>query len=80
MEIILEKEKTLMGNFNKKFIVSEAENILNQCNKELVQSEEKIIVAELKKENKKLKRTNTILFSFYKSPVSSAFCTAVRLG
>lgn len=50
-----------MGNFNKKFIVSEAENILNQCNKELIESEERIIVSELKSKNKKLKRTNIIL-------------------
>lgn len=48
-----------MGNFNKKFIVIEAENILNQCNKEIDKSKDKIILSELKKTNKILKKKNT---------------------
>lgn len=48
-----------MGNFNKKFIVVEAENILNQCNEELTKSKQQIMISELKKTNKKLKKKNT---------------------
>lgn len=48
-----------MGNFNKKFIVVEAENILNQCNEELTKSKQHIMISELKKTNKKLKKKNT---------------------
>ena len=48
-----------MGNFNKKFIVVEAENILNKCNEELSRSKQQIMMSELKKANKKLKKKNT---------------------
>lgn len=50
-----------MGNFDKRFVIKEAESILKQCNKKYPGQNDKNKIIELKTKNKKLKRKNTIL-------------------
>ncbi len=45
-----------MGNFEKKYIIREAENILEECNKKVFKNNEKNIIIKLKVINKRLKR------------------------
>lgn len=49
-----------MGNFNKKIIIKEAENILQECFEKYDQQELNNKVKVLKIKNKKLKRKNKI--------------------
>ena len=49
-----------MGNFNKKYIIREAETILEECNKKLLEKgNDSNLVINLKVKNQKLKRKNT---------------------
>lgn len=56
-----------MGNFNKKYIIREAEYILAECNRKLSNNEEKSKLQTLKTKCKKLRKRN----AFWK------VCTAV---
>ena len=49
-----------MGNFNKSYIIREAENILYKLNMENGRKKDKDKIKELNKKNKKLKRMNFI--------------------
>ena len=49
-----------MGNFNKKYIIEEAESILNKCGKQIEESENNVKYFMLKNKNKVLKRKNII--------------------
>ncbi len=48
-----------MGDFNKKFVIMEAENILQELNKK--DKEEKKQILKLKRDFKKVKRVNIAL-------------------
>lgn len=48
-----------MGDFNKRYVIREAENILEEFNKK--DKEEKKQISELKKNFKKIKRVNIAL-------------------
>ncbi len=48
-----------MGDFNKKYVIREAENILEEFNKK--DKEEKKQISDLKKNFRKAKRVNIIL-------------------
>ena len=50
-----------MGNFDKRFVIKEAENVLKQCNKKYTSQNDKNKIIELKIKYKKLKRKNNIL-------------------
>ena len=49
-----------MGNYNKSFIIREAENIIEKISTENGSKRDKQKIAELNNKNKKLKRMNLI--------------------
>ena len=51
-----------MGSFNKKYIIREAETILEECNNKLLEKRtDNNLVTNLQVRNKKLKRSNALL-------------------
>ena len=60
----INKGESLMGSFDKKYIIREAENILQQCNKKYInKASEKNKIINLKVINKKQKR-KTMFWKF----------------
>lgn len=59
-----------MGNFNKRYIIREAESILEECNRKIHDYNDKTKIINLKIKNKRLKRKNL----FWK------LCTAISFA